>query len=35
VGRDHTLFAKASGRVAFKRKGPQQRMFVNVVESDA
>jgi large subunit ribosomal protein L27 len=35
VGRDHTLFAKASGRVTFKRKGPQQRMFVSVVENDA
>jgi large subunit ribosomal protein L27 len=30
VGRDHTLFAKADGRVKFARKGPKSRMFVSV-----
>jgi large subunit ribosomal protein L27 len=30
VGRDHTLFAKADGRVKFARKGPKKRMFVSV-----
>ncbi len=30
IGRDHTLFAKADGRVRFTRKGPKNRMFVNV-----
>ena len=31
LGRDHTLFAKADGRVSFNRKGPKKRMFVSVV----
>jgi len=30
-GHDHTLFAKADGRVVFKKKGPRQRTFVSVV----
>jgi large subunit ribosomal protein L27 len=30
-GKDHTLFAKASGKVAFTVKGPKNRTFVNVV----
>ena len=30
IGTDHTLFATAPGRVAFKRKGAEQRMFVSV-----
>jgi len=30
IGRDHTLFAKAYGRVKFARKGPTSRMFVSV-----
>jgi len=34
MGRDHTLFAKASGRVRFERKGPESRTFVSV-DSDA
>lgn len=29
-GRDHTLFAKADGRVVFERKGPANRTFVSV-----
>lgn len=31
VGRDHTLFAKADGRVKFEKKGPKNRQFVSVV----
>ncbi len=30
IGRDHTLFAKADGRVKFIRKGPNNRLFVSV-----
>ncbi|MBF0219034.1 MAG: 50S ribosomal protein L27 [Gammaproteobacteria bacterium] len=30
-GRDHTLFAKVEGRVAFQVKGPNSRRYVNVV----
>jgi large subunit ribosomal protein L27 len=29
-GRDHTLFAKADGKVTFQTKGPKQRRFVSV-----
>jgi large subunit ribosomal protein L27 len=31
VGTDHTLFALKSGRVAFKKKGADQRTFVSVL----
>ena len=31
VGVDHTLFAKVPGRVAFKRKGVDQRVYVSVL----
>jgi large subunit ribosomal protein L27 len=31
MGRDHTLFAKADGKVQFQRKGLKQRLFVNIV----
>jgi large subunit ribosomal protein L27 len=31
MGRDHTLFAKVTGRVAFAQKGAQGRTMVNVV----
>ena len=30
-GRDHTLFAKATGKVVFEKKGPQSRRTVSVV----
>ena len=30
-GKDHTLFAKAEGRVKFEVKGPQNRKFVSIV----
>ena len=32
IGKDHTLFAKASGRVLFEVKGPKNRKFVSIVE---
>jgi large subunit ribosomal protein L27 len=31
IGTDHTLFAKAHGRVLFRKKGPEQKTFVSVV----
>ena len=31
LGVDHTLFAKVTGRVEFKRKGTEQRVYVNIV----
>lgn len=31
VGKDHTLFATANGKVIFETKGPQNRTFVSVV----
>lgn len=30
LGTDHTLFALTKGKVAFTRKGPEQRVYVNV-----
>ena len=33
IGRDHTLFATANGKVRFERKGPRQRQFVSVVDA--
>ncbi len=30
LGRDHTLFATAEGRVRFTVKGPRRRTYVNV-----
>ncbi|WP_126456401.1 50S ribosomal protein L27 [Sulfuriflexus mobilis] len=30
-GRDHTLFAKADGKVLFEVKGPKKRTFVSIV----
>ena len=35
VGRDHTLFATADGRVQFRRRGPKQRMCVSVEPAHA
>ena len=34
VGTDHTLFAKATGKVAFSKKGREQRTFVSVVPAE-
>lgn len=31
IGRDHTLFATADGKVKFEVKGPRNRKFVSVV----
>ena len=31
VGRDHTLFAKVTGRVLFAQKGPDSRTTVSIV----
>lgn len=31
LGRDHTIFAKADGRVAFAQRGPDNRTFVDIV----
>jgi len=31
VGTDHTLFALTTGKVAFQKKGAEQRTFVSVV----
>jgi large subunit ribosomal protein L27 len=31
MGRDHTLYAGAPGRVAFATKGPKSRRFVSVL----
>ncbi|HEY5700652.1 MAG TPA: 50S ribosomal protein L27 [Gammaproteobacteria bacterium] len=31
LGRDHTLFAKADGRVSFADKGPKNRKVVSIV----
>ncbi|MFO7306782.1 MAG: 50S ribosomal protein L27 [Gammaproteobacteria bacterium] len=30
-GTDHTLYAKANGRVQFHKKGPDQRTYVSVI----
>lgn len=32
-GRDHTLFAKAEGKVVFQIKGPYNRKYVSVAEN--
>ncbi len=31
IGRDHTLFAKAEGKVVFEVKGPRNRKTVSVI----
>jgi large subunit ribosomal protein L27 len=31
IGTDHTLFALKNGKVEFKRRGADQKLFVNVV----
>jgi len=31
IGRDHTLFAKADGKVLFQVKGPKKRRYVSIV----
>ncbi len=31
MGKDHTLFATADGKVVFQEKGPKNRKFITVV----
>ena len=31
MGKDHTLFAKAAGKVLFQQKGPKNRKYISVV----
>jgi large subunit ribosomal protein L27 len=31
IGTDHTLFARTSGRVLFRHKGEEQRLFVSII----
>ena len=31
LGKDHTIYAKADGKVKFQIKGPKNRQFVSVV----
>jgi large subunit ribosomal protein L27 len=35
VGTDHTLFAKVNGRVEFRKKGAEQRLYVSVLPEKA
>ncbi len=35
MGKDHTLFAKATGAVKFQLKGPRARMYVSIVPAEA
>jgi large subunit ribosomal protein L27 len=34
IGRDHTLFAKAAGRVSFETKGRENRKRVSVISAE-
>ena len=31
IGKDHTIFAKADGKVQFEQKGPLTRKYVSIV----
>lgn len=31
IGKDHTVYAKADGRVLFQVKGPEKRKYVTIV----
>jgi large subunit ribosomal protein L27 len=33
VGRDHTLYAKATGTVQFATRGPKNRTYVDIITS--
>ncbi len=35
IGRDHTLFAKADGRVQFEARGQGARRYVSVVSAES
>jgi large subunit ribosomal protein L27 len=32
LGKDHTIYAKVDGKVAFRSRGPNNRTFVDIVE---
>jgi len=34
IGVDHTLFAKTAGKVEFRRRGEEGRMFVSVIAEE-
>jgi large subunit ribosomal protein L27 len=34
IGTDHTIFAKKDGKVEFKRRGAEGRMYVSVVDGE-
>ncbi len=34
IGKDHTLFATANGKVSFVTRGPNNRKFVDVVAAE-
>lgn len=34
IGKDHTLFAKCAGIVAFEKKGKNPRQYVNIIISE-
>ncbi len=34
MGKDHTLFAKTAGLVAFEVKGPHNRRYVRIVQKE-
>jgi large subunit ribosomal protein L27 len=34
LGKDHTLFAKANGKVEFRVKGPKNRTYVSIVTAE-
>jgi len=34
IGTDHTLFAKIEGKVFFKKKGSEQKLFVSVLPAE-
>ena len=31
VGKDHTIYAKADGKVVFRERGPKNRTYVDIV----
>jgi large subunit ribosomal protein L27 len=35
IGTDHTLFAKVTGKVQFRKKGAEQRLYVSVLPEEA
>lgn len=35
IGKDHTIFAKVDGRVAFEIKGPKNRKYVTIEALEA